>query len=74
LVLSGQTAALNFSVQASDLLIANFIAGYAVTVALRHKKKAKPDLERLENVDEVWAMCFRDPPPELSAEVGDGVR
>jgi hypothetical protein len=38
------------------------IAGLYVTGSLRgDPKKRQPDFERLENLDEVWVMCFRQP-------------
>lgn len=45
-----------------ELLIGRFSAGHLVTVSRRFTK-AKPDVERLANADEVWALCPRRPPP-----------
>ena len=47
------------SVEAERVLSA-FVAGYLVTLS---QKGAKSDLEQLIGLDEVWALCFRKPPP-----------
>lgn len=44
-----------------EALFARFCAGQFMTVT--RKKGVRADLERLENVDEVWSMCFRTPRP-----------
>jgi predicted glycoside hydrolase/deacetylase ChbG (UPF0249 family) len=51
---------------AADRLIAVFSANWRVTVSTKKttkKNKNKPDIERLENFDEVWALCARKPTP-----------
>jgi hypothetical protein len=45
-----------------------YTQGWSLKVALTqkpggYKRGQHPDLERLDDVDEVWAMCFRDPGP-----------
>jgi len=42
-------------------LLQQYIAGYYLTASLcgNPNKKLKPDFERLTDLDEVWAMCFR---------------
>jgi hypothetical protein len=47
---------------ATESLIADFSAGWLVTVS-RKKTKRKPTLERLDGFDEVWALCPRVPRP-----------
>ena len=43
-----------------DKLTATFCAGYFLLVSLTGDPEGKhPDFERLVEVDEVWAMCFR---------------
>ena len=43
-------------------LMQRFVAGMYVTGALRgDPKKLRPDFERLVGIEEVWAMCFREP-------------
>lgn len=46
----------------SERLIAHYSAGWLVTVS-RKKTKRKPDLERIEGYDEIWALCPRRPRP-----------
>jgi hypothetical protein len=43
---------------ATERLIAEFSAGWRVRVS-RKKTKLKPDVERLEGYDEIWALCVR---------------
>lgn len=66
-VLDGEDISLGFPVAASDALLGAFIAGHVLTVTQRGlstpKKGRQVDLEKLENVDEVWALCLRKPPP-----------
>ena len=47
---------------ATERLIATFVAGWVVTVSQKKNNK-KPDLERLEGHDEIWALCPRKPVP-----------
>jgi hypothetical protein len=46
----------------ADRLIATYSTGWLVTVS-RKITKRKPDIERIEGYDEVWALCPRRPPP-----------
>lgn len=41
----------------------SFMKRWNMFVTLTYKKRARPDLERLDDLDEVWAMCFRKPRP-----------
>ena len=47
---------------ATEKLIGRFSAGYLVTVSRRVTKR-KPDIERIEGFEEVWALCARQPKP-----------
>jgi hypothetical protein len=43
-----------------------YMAGHLMIVSLteaRNPPKSRPDLERLEGLDEMWVMCFRRPRP-----------
>jgi hypothetical protein len=51
-----------FPDRAAETLIGIFCAGYLMTVS-RKSTRAKPDLERLERANEVWAFCIRRPAP-----------
>lgn len=46
----------------AEKLIGRFCGGHLLTMS-RKKNTRKPDLERLEGFDEVWALCPRRPPP-----------
>jgi hypothetical protein len=48
--------------RAAEVLIGVFSAGWSVSVSFKKNNKL-PDIERLENEDEVWAFCIRKPPP-----------
>lgn len=54
------TSAMFPSIEAEKVLTA-FYAGYALNGSLRSAKGC--EIERLENVGEIWALCFRKPPP-----------
>ena len=44
----------------AERLVSKFCNGWLVSVS----RKSKPtELEQLENLDDVWAMCFRKPAP-----------
>jgi hypothetical protein len=62
-LLNGGTPSLGFPHVGADQLVARYIAGFLVTVAVPYKPKCLADLERLDDVDEVWALCFRRPRP-----------
>jgi hypothetical protein len=53
----------NFPHYLADAVIGRYVTGYLVTVSLKGNPTPKPDLERLEDLDEVWALCFRKPAP-----------
>jgi hypothetical protein len=63
LLLKGAKPETGFPHYKADFLFGTYAAGYLVTVSLIGNSKAKPDLERLEDLDEVWALCFRKPRP-----------
>lgn len=52
---------LEFPHQAADKLVGIFIAGQLLLLSQNSAEGV--DMERLENVDEVWALCFRRPIP-----------
>jgi hypothetical protein len=62
-VLSGSDLSLGFPDRAADVLTTNIIAGYFCTVSLSGDPSKEPQLERLEGLDEAWAICVRTPPP-----------
>jgi hypothetical protein len=63
-LLSGKDISSGFPDYAADTIVGRYTAGHLVTVSLLgDPDKRKPDLERLENVHEVWALCFRKPRP-----------
>ena len=43
----------------ADFIMSKFMHGHVVSIS--SKMGVKADLELLEGVDEVWAMCFRKP-------------
>jgi hypothetical protein len=45
----------------ADKLVGRYVAGYLLVVTRKSARNA--DLEQLEGLDEVWALCFRRPPP-----------
>lgn len=47
---------------AADKLIADYTAGWLLTVS-RKKTKKRPSLEKLDGFDDVWALCARTPQP-----------
>lgn len=60
-LLDGSDVRLGFPARLADRLIGVFIAGYYLT--LSQNSAPDVDLEKLEDVDEVWALCFRQPKP-----------
>lgn len=46
----------------TERLVGRFVAGHLLTVS-RSRTDKRPDLERIEGQDEVWALCPRKPPP-----------
>jgi hypothetical protein len=61
-LLDGKTQRGLFPTVASETLIGRFCAGYLITVSRKRNDK-RPDLEQLEGLDEVWALCPRIPKP-----------
>jgi hypothetical protein len=62
IVLRGQGPPDDFIDPNLQAFLQKFIAGYYVTGSMNGDlQKLKPDFERLQNLDEVWAMCFRAP-------------
>jgi hypothetical protein len=45
----------------ADKIVGRYVAGYLFVVT--RKSARSTDLEQLEDLDEVWALCFRSPPP-----------
>ena len=65
-ILDGTAQLPRFPEVTADVLTTRYIAGHYMTVSEQKKvwKKGEgPLLERLVEVDEVWAICFRKPPP-----------
>lgn len=61
-LLDGHFACGAFPATAAETLIGIYAAGQLVTVSRRLTRR-KPDLEQIVGASEVWAMCFRRPPP-----------
>lgn len=63
-LLDGKHTGTGFPDISADLMNARYLAGHLVRVALTYRKGAYPDLERLDGlIDDVWALCYRRPPP-----------
>jgi hypothetical protein len=70
-LLDGKRKSTGFPNVEADLVVGIFLGGLSLNVSRRwlslpakfKRRFPQPDLERLENVDEVWAMCFRKPSP-----------
>jgi hypothetical protein len=60
-MLDGSDVRLGFPARLADRVIGVFVAGQYLT--LSQKSAPDVDMEKLENVDEIWALCFRAPPP-----------
>jgi hypothetical protein len=60
-MLDGTDQHLGFPERLADRLIGTFIAGHYIRLSQKSARDA--DLEKLERVDEVWALCFRAPRP-----------
>jgi hypothetical protein len=63
LLLKGTKPETGFPHYRADFLVGAYSAGQLVTVSLLGNSEAKPNMERLTEIDEVWALCFREPPP-----------
>jgi hypothetical protein len=57
-LLDGHTHFGQFPQPNADTFVAEYCAGWLRTVS-RKKTKRRPDIERLEGFDEVWALCLR---------------
>jgi len=62
-LLDGSDLSVPFPRPIADVLVGRFLAGYLISVALSYDRNRPPDLERLEGLDEVWALCIRPPRP-----------
>lgn len=62
-LLDGKRPNSGFPHYAADADIARYMASHLVFVSLTGNSKPKPDLERLRDLDEVWAFCLRKLPP-----------
>ena len=51
----------NLGLGVDFLVVGRFVAGHLLCVTRKSAKDA--DLEQLEEVDDVWALCFRKPRP-----------
>jgi hypothetical protein len=60
-MLDGADVDLMFPCVDAEIVIGTFCAGHAVSISRASAKGAR--LEKLENLDEIWALCFRKPPP-----------
>jgi hypothetical protein len=60
-LLDGHTMYGAFPTHDAEVLVGRFAAGYLLVS--RKKTKLQPQVERLENQDEVWALCIRRPKP-----------
>lgn len=61
-LLDGRTAFGNFPAFEAERMIGIFCAGGYLTIS-RKKNKVRPDLEKLEGLDEIWSFCLRRPVP-----------
>lgn len=61
-LLDGKTKFGQFPNVEAERLIGVYSAGYLIRIS-RKINKRRPDLERLEGPDEVWAFCIRRPVP-----------
>ena len=61
-LLDGRTAFGDFPAVESEKMIGIFCAGQYVRIS-RKKNKVRPDLEKLEELDEIWSLCLRRPRP-----------
>jgi hypothetical protein len=61
-LLDGRAQFGKFPTVECERLIAKFSAGWLVTVSRRINRE-RPDIERIEGCEEVWALCPRKPRP-----------
>jgi hypothetical protein len=71
-LLDGERVSSGFPDAVADVVVGKFLAGQSVTASVRwlalpnaYRKRFEKNLEfeRLEGIDEVWAVCFRKPKP-----------
>jgi hypothetical protein len=61
-MLNGGGKDLGFPERDAETLVGIFSAGWMVTSSFK-LNDSRPDIERLEGLDEIWAFCLRKPPP-----------
>lgn len=61
--LDGKGELRGFPTVETESLIADFDAGRLIFASLAGSDQTRPDLERLRDLDEVWALCVRKPRP-----------
>ena len=65
-LIDGADPMLGFPSAEATVITDRYLAGWLMVTSLTARTdppRARPDLERLENVDEAWVMCFRKPRP-----------
>jgi hypothetical protein len=71
-LLDGERISSGFPDATADVVVGKFLAGQSVAASVRwlslpkqYRKRFEKNLEfeRLENLEEVWAICFRKPKP-----------
>jgi hypothetical protein len=60
-LLSGKVPSAGFPHAAADVLMTSYLNGWMINVSERSSKNA--EIEKLEGMDEVWAICCRKPKP-----------
>jgi hypothetical protein len=60
-ILDGSDVRLGFPHREADKIVGRYVAGYLLSVTRKSAEDA--DLEQLEDLDDVWALCFRRPRP-----------
>ncbi|MCJ7995317.1 hypothetical protein J5N58_14115 [Rhizobium cremeum] len=61
-ILDGNDAAFkNLPMVETETIIGRFCAGHFITASLQGNSELKPDFEKLQGLDEVWAICARKP-------------
>lgn len=60
-LLEGNTADFGFAPAGTNALLAKFVEGGLITVSRRRECEA--ELKQMQDVDELWTICVRMPPP-----------
>jgi hypothetical protein len=60
-ILDGVDVRLGFPHREADKIVGRYVAGYLLSVTRKSAEDA--DLEQLEDLDDVWALCLRKPRP-----------